>query len=305
MIISSLATALLASLLALGDGTPEAAAPRPQSAQQLLAASSPSDWRRVSPEDTLYLELDNGRVIIELAPQFAPAHVDNIRKLAREGYWDGLPVYRSHDNYVVEFGDPDGVGGTTRSIGSAKVSLPIEFSRPSAGLEFDLLPDPDGWAPQAGLVSGFPAARESEEGQAWLAHCYGTVGAGRDNPPDSGNGSALYVVIGHAPRHLDRNVTVVGRVLQGMELLSALPRGDGPLGIYRDRAQHVPIRSMLLASTLPEQQRVALEVLKTDSAVFRAVTETRRNRTGEWFHRPAGYIDLCNVSVPVREASPG
>jgi len=126
------------------------------------------------------------------------------------------------------------------------------------------------------------------------------VGAGRDNDVDSGGGTELYVVIGHAPRHLDRNVTLLGRVLQGMELLSALPRGTGPLGFYEKPEQRVPIKSVRVAADVPEAQRTELEVLRTDTPSFAAYVDARRNRHEEWFKVPAGRIDICNMPVPVR-----
>jgi peptidylprolyl isomerase len=151
-----------------------------------------------------------------------------------------------------------------------------------------------------GFSGGFPAARDPGAGQAWLAHCYGMVGAGRGNEADSGNGSELYVVTGHAPRQLDRNIALVGRVVQGMELLSVLPRGAGPMGFYEQPSQHVPIMSVRVAADLPEAERVPLEVLRTDTATFAALVEARRNRRDDWYKVPAGYIDLCNVPLPAR-----
>lgn len=270
--------------------------------QELLDASLPSDWRRPDPANTLYMELAGGRVVIELAPGFAPEHVANIRTLAKEGFWNGLTIYRSQDNFVVQFGDLTDDGEAPKPIGSAKAALPAEFARPAEGLAFHALPDPDGWAPETGFAEGFPAARDPAAGEAWMAHCYGTLGAGRDVAADSSNGTELYVVIGQAPRQLDRNITQVGRVLQGMELLSVVPRGTGPLGFHEDAAQRVPIKAVRLASEVPEAQRSDIRVLRTDTALFDAVVESRRNRRDGWYLQPAGHIDLCNITVPVRAA---
>jgi len=194
-----------------------------QGLAEIIRTSAPGDWRTPDPENLLYLELDRGRVIIELAPDFAPQHVANLRTLARQRYFDGLAILRVQDNYVVQWGDPD--EKNPRPVGAAKARLPAEFSRPSRGLAFDALPESDVYAPEV----GFPAARDAVQGRAWLAHCYGMVGAGRDDDADSGGGTELYAVIGHAPRHLDRNVTLLGRVLQGMEWLASLPRGACPI----------------------------------------------------------------------------
>ena len=126
------------------------------------------------------------------------------------------------------------------------------------------------------------------------------LGAGRDNDVDSGGGTELYVVIGQAPRHLDRNITLVGRVLRGMEYLSVMPRGTGALGFYEHPEERVPIRSLQLASEVPAAERSVLQVLRTDTPTFQAYLAARRNRLEEWFKVPAGRIDVCNVPIPAR-----
>lgn len=264
----------------------------------VLAASKPTDWRPLDPANTLYMDLPMGRVVIELAPEFAPKHITNIRTLARGKYFDGLAIMRSQDNYVVQWGDADG----KKPLGEAKKTLAAEFTRPAAGLKFTLLPDPDTYAPQTGFVAGFAAARESAQGAAWLTHCYGTVGVGRDNDANSGGGSEMYVVTGSAPRHLDRNITVVGRVVQGMDILSTMPRGKGAMGFYEKPEERTPITQFRLAADVPAAERANLEVLKTDTQTFTDLIESRRNRQDEWYKVPAGRIDVCNVPLPVRKA---
>jgi len=267
---------------------------------EVLADSAPSDWRTLDPAQTLYMDLPAGRVVIELAPDFAPRHVANVLTLVREQYFDGLAIMRSQDNFVVQWGDPESAPDAKKSLGTAQAALAAEFTRPSQGLAFTALPDPDTYAPQTGFVAGFPAARDLRDGTAWLVHCYAVVGVGRDNAADSGGGTELYAVTGHAPRQLDRNITVLGRVVQGMELLATLPRGSGPLGFYATPEQRTPIRRVRLAADVPESERVALEVLRTDTATFRDLVESRRNRQDAWYKVPAGHIDVCNVPLPVR-----
>lgn len=272
---------------------------------EILAASKPADWHALDPENTLYLELPGGRVVIELAPRFAPGHVANIKALAREKYFDGLAVMRSQDNFVAQWGDPASADekGKPREIKTAKRTLPGEFSVGyDEAFPFTRLPDADGYAPQVGFSEDFPTGRSPDEKQAWIAHCYGVMGVGRDTATDSGGGTELYVVTGHAPRQLDRNITVAGRVVQGIEQLSTLPRGTGALGFYEKPEQYVTIKSIRVAADVPESERVKLEVLRTESETFTRLIEARRNRKDEWYKRPAGYIDLCNVPIPVRVA---
>jgi len=125
---------------------------------------------------------------------------------------------------------------------------------------------------------------------------------GRDETADSGSGAELYVVNGHAPRHLDRNVTLVGRVVKGIELLTTMPRGTAAMGFYEKPEQRIAIRSIKVVADVPAAQRTALEVMRTDTATFVELIESRRNRPDQWFINPAGHIDLCNVPLPVRAA---
>ena len=280
---------------------PAKSVPKYKSAQEILDASPPSDWHALDPNNTLYLELAGGRVIIELAPDFAPQHAANIRTFALAGYWNGLSINRSQDNFVVQWGDANSGEKNAKPLSDAKPHLPAEFSRTTKNLQFTRLPDVDGWAPQVGFTGDFPVARDPREGQAWLTHCYGMVGAGRDTAPDSSTGNELYVVTGQAPRQLDRNITVVGRVVQGIELLSVLPRGTGALGFYEKPEERIAIKSIRLAADVPESERTPLELLRTDSTTFTKATEARRNRRDGWYVRPAGHIDLCNVPLPVRD----
>ena len=278
----------------------------PRSSADILATAPASVWRDVDRDNLLVMAVPLGPVFIELGPRFAPAHVDNIRALARGGYYDGLAIVRVQDNFVTQWGDPNaddedtGLKGKGKPFpAGAKSHLPAEFSIPLKGVPMTVLPDVEGWAPRAGQVDGFPAAADPKTGQAWLAHCYGTVGAGRGNAKDSSTGAELYAVIGHAPRGLDLNITVVGRVLKGMEFLSALPRGGAAMGFYDKPEQRLGIERVSLASTLPAEQRPALQVLRTDTPTWRELLNARRHRGG-WFVHSPGYTDLCSAAVPVR-----
>ena len=296
-----IARALLAALGMACALQGTAAQGAPVQVTELLADSPQRDWRRPDPEDTLYLQLPAGRVVIELAARIAPLHVANIKTLARARYFDGLAIVRVQDNYVVQWNDPD----HRRPLPGTVHAVAAEFTAPAgAEVRFEPLPDRDVYADQVGFLDGFPAARNGHSGPVWLAHCYGMVGVGRDDPAES-DGSEMYAVIGHAPRHLDRNVTLVGRVLKGMELLSSLPRGSGEMGFYAGQERPEPIVSVRIAADLPEIERTPLEVLRTDSPTFRSVVEQRRNRHESWFKVNPAHIDLCNVPLPVRPIPPG
>ncbi len=278
--------------------------PAPSSAE-VLAASAPTDWRPLDLGRAIVLQLEAGAVVIELAPAFAPRHVANILTLVRSGYFDGLAVVRVQDNYVVQWGDADG----KRDVGAIDRKLPDEYSVATgsltqAGLRFVPLPDGDVYAPEVGFVDSLPVGRNAGGSEAWIAHCYGSVGVGRDMPPDNGLGNELYVVSGHAPRHLDRNLAVVGRVVQGMDLLTSLPRGKGPLGFYERPEQRVPIRTVRVAADLPPAEQPRLELLRTDTATFSAFVAARRSRREAFFVVPTDRVELCNIGLAVRPRAP-
>lgn len=279
----------------------QTAPPPPPSPGQIAEAAPAADWREIAPEDLVVMALAGGqRVVIQLAPRFAPAHVGNVRALARAHWWDGLAIYRVQDNYVVQWGDPPpdpDSEGTKKLPQGVPARLPAEYEQPAAGLAFRPLGGRDAYA-ETGHVEGWPAARK--DGKAWLVHCYAMVGAGRGYAPDTGSGAELYAVIGHAPRHLDRNIALVGRVIEGIEHLSALPRGTGALSFYTDPKQFIGIGAVRLASELPAAERPRFEYLATESATFTTYVKARQNRELPFFERPAGGADVCNVGVPVR-----
>jgi peptidylprolyl isomerase len=298
---------LVISAIASTVATAQTKAPRAKAKptySELLATAKATDWRALDLENTLYMDLPTGRVVIELNAAYVPAHADNIRTLVREGYFDGLAILRSQDNYVVQWGDPEAENaepGKARAMKQGKKTLIPEYTRPlDTKLPFTRLPDIDGYAPQVGFSNSFPVGRNPNTNQTWLAHCYGMVGAGRDNDDNSGSGAELYVVTGHAPRHLDRNIAVLGRVVQGMPLLSVLPRGTAALGFYEKPEQRMPIKSIRIAADVPAAERTNLEVIRTDTKLFTSLVEALRNRGGTWYKVPAGHIELCNMPIAVR-----
>jgi peptidylprolyl isomerase len=291
----SAAAALATGLMGLALASAPDVEAKPVSVADLLAGSPAADWRVPSPEDTLYLELPRGRVVIELATRAVPQHAANIKALARAHYFDGLAIIRVQDNYVVQWDDE-----SHRRTLPPSVLPSVEFTADVvAAARFEPLPDRDLYAKEVGFLDGFPAASDPRTHTVWLAHCYGMVGAGRDDPAES-TGAEMYAVIGNAPRQLDRNVALVGRVLKGMELISTLPRGSGEMGFYLPAEPPVPISSIRVAADVPEAERTPLEVLRTDSATFRAVLDQRRERHEPWFKHNPGVIDLCNVPLPAR-----
>ena len=272
------------------------AASPPPTASEIVAQAPAAAWAAVPAADLLVIDLDSGqRVVIALAPAFAPVHVANIRALARAGWFDGITINRVQDNYVTQWGD-----ATEKKVLPPGIvaNPPAEYERPLKGLDFRAMPYRDAYAAQAGHAGGWPAA--SDGMFVWLPHCYGMIGVGRNMPPDTGTGAELYAVIGHGPRHLDRNITSVGRVLAGMDALTALPRGSEVMGFYKEGAARPAIRSARIAADMPAGERPAFEIMQSGTPEFSRWVEARANRRDDFFIRPAGAVDICNVLPPVR-----
>jgi peptidylprolyl isomerase len=290
-----LATTIFATTIATASA---AAPPAPVTPASVLAATPDADWAAADPGDLLVIDLaGGGRVVIELADAFAPAHVGNIRKLVGAGWYDGLAIERVQDNYVVQWGDPDGKKPLPDAV---KPREPAEYDRPADGVPFTPLPYPDPYASAVGFSGAFPVGESG--GRAWPIHCYGMVGVGRDLNPDTGTGAELYAVIGTPPRALDRNIAVVGRVLVGMDVLAALPRGTADMGFYAGPAQRRSILSVRIASMLPAPDQPRVLVLRETSASYRAWVQAKANRQDTFFVRPAGALDVCNALPPVKGA---
>ncbi|MEO1046592.1 MAG: peptidylprolyl isomerase [Pseudomonadota bacterium] len=309
----------------------------PPSPGQIVAQAAAEEWIAIAASDLLVMELapdregNERRVIIQLMPPpFSQGWVRNIRKLAAAKWWDGTSVNRVQDNYVVQWGDAD--YDNPESEGEAK-SLPedlevvpeSEYLQPKAQELFVMtepgIPEPDPFQPivdpitpipadkdayseAAGFWKGWPLGADARRlGSTWPVHCYGMVGVGRNLSPDTGTGAELYTVIGHAPRHLDRNIALVARIIEGIEHLSSLPRGKGQLGFYEDPARRVPITSIRLVSALPEADQPRFEYLDTEAETFARYAEARANRRDPFFNVPAGGADICNIPVPVRRVT--
>ena len=277
--------------------TAAAPAPKKLTPADIVDAAPAAAWREIPAADLMVMTLDGGgQVVVQLAPRFAPVHVANIRRLATGGYWQGAAVYRVQDNYVAQWG----INETKRAYPAGVVALPPhEYWRTAKGLAVTPLGSPDSYAARAGYAEGWPVALRAD-GSANLTHCYGYVGVARDLAPDTGSGGELYAIIGHAPRQLDRNIAVVGRVVSGIDLLSSLPRGSEKMGFYKEGAVAKPITAVAMASALPAAERPRFEYLSEGSAAFRRYLQLRANRDDDFYHVAAGGVDLCNAPVPVR-----
>jgi peptidylprolyl isomerase len=275
---------------------------------EIVAAAKADEWVAIAPSDLLMMDLAPDskakprRVVIQLMPApFSQGWVGNIRKLAAAKFWDGTSINRVQDNYVVQWGDatekkalPNGLA----VVSEGDYVFPQGLKR-SHALDPIFIP-PNNIIRWTSFHQGFPVAGVGSPDTAsnWPIHCYAMVGVGRNLSPDTGTGAELYTVIGHAPRHLDRNIALVGRVIEGIEHMSSLPRGNGALGFYETAEERVPILSVRLGNDVKDVP--AFEYLNTDSPSFAAYADARANRRDPFFNVPAGGADICNIPVPIR-----
>ena len=271
---------------------------------EIVAAAKADDWVAIAPSDILVMDLapdSKGkprRVVIQLMPApFSQGWIGNIRKLAAAHWWDGTSINRVQDNYVVQWGDATEKKALPEGLATVGAKDYVTPDWPTKNRIFARADGtPDAYARTHGFYGGWPLA-QGREG-LWPVHCYGMVGVGRNLAPDTGTGAELYTVIGHAPRHLDRNIALVGRVIEGIEHMSSLPRGTGALGFYEKEEERVPILSVRLGNAAKDVP--AFEYLSTDSDSFAAYADARANRRDAFFNVPAGGADICNIPVPIR-----
>jgi peptidylprolyl isomerase len=271
---------------------------------EIVAAAKANAWVAIKSSDLMIMDLapdSKGkprRVVIQLMPApFSQGWVSNIRKLATAHYWDSTSINRVQDNYVVQWGDATEKKALPEGLAVVPESDYVTPDWPSKDWIFAQADGrPDAYAGAHGFYVGWPLAQDRKG--LWPIHCYGMVGVGRNLSPDTGTGAELYTVIGHAPRHLDRNIALVGRVIEGIEHLSSLPRGTGALGFYEKEEERVPILSVRLGNEAKDVP--AFEYLDTESESFAAYADARANRRDPFFNIPAGGADICNIPVPIR-----
>ena len=262
------------------------------------APPAPNAWRAVDPQNLVLIDTKYGEVAVELAPQFAPNHVERMRALIHAHFFDGLSFYRVIDGFVAQ-------GGSNLDSDPKWPTLKAEFDRPTGTETFTPLGSRDLFADQVGYVDGFPVGRDKKEKREWIVHCPGTFAFARDNKPDTAS-TEFYIVIGEAPRRLDRNLTAFGRVIDGMQYLQKLQRGDPTVdnGVIADAAKRDTILSMKLASDLPVTERPLYEVMRTDSIAFAAIRDRKKNLAPDFGVRKTNALDICVAAVPAHKVVP-
>jgi peptidylprolyl isomerase len=275
-----------------------------------IAAQDDLIWNSLDPENTVYLQMQEGTVIIELNPVFAPKTVKQFKTLLEDQFYRGLSFYRVIDGFVAQGGDESDINGSqaTRTLPAEfEISWPLKPEDKEAAknwipMSWTPVQKDDMFAPYTGFIDGFPAARDNKKaGKVWLTHCPGTIAMARNDAPDSGS-TDFYIVIGQAPRYLDRNLAVFGRVVWGMDVVQRIKRGPSlKNGIIEADLDRSWIKRMRLASSLGAEERLDIYVADTNSKGFKKMLRERLNRSDRFFHhKPPKVLDICQVPVPAR-----
>jgi len=254
----------------------------------VLAGAAPADWRSLDSENTLVVETSRGRIVVEMRPDLAPQAVARVKRLAREGTYDGLLFHRVIDGFVAQTGNPNNRDGGD----STHPDLAPEFTarlrpeaiaqvrRASDGVEGFL-----GATPVAAEADAVAARRPDGTFRVWGAYCPGVVGMGRQAAEDSANSEIFFMR--DAARRLDRAYTVWGVAVVGLDVIRSLAVGEPPTA--PDRMIRVRV-----AADLPETERPRIEVLSPGGGAFGGLVAQARGKGGADF-------TVCDVTLPVRD----
>jgi len=258
------------------------------SASDVIKNAKAHEWQTVSTQNILEITLPTGSAYIKLNPELAPKHTAHIKELAREGFYKDTSVYRFVEGFVAQGGDSSG----NKKIQTANKTVPAEFyletTQPFKITELK----GDGYAPVTGFLNGFAVAQNQTHTQTWQVHCNGVFAMARDNDINSAS-TEFFVTIGQGPRYLDKNITVFGRVLEGMEHFNRLQRTP------TDGVAFNPITNVQVLADVKNDKSV-FKVMKTDSVSFKQLIDARKNRTEPWFVQSYNYVDVCAMPIPTK-----
>ena len=268
---------------------PVAAAPAPAPVKSASPATpGPTDWRTPDPNNLLVIDTNKGRILVEMLPEVAPKHVEQVRALAHEAFYDGHRFFRVIDKFMDQTGDPQNTG----QGGSSKPNIPAEFTfRRGADLPFVMAADQT--VAEIGFIKSLPVESQSmqlsamtkdQKVTAWALYCQGVMGMARDENPDSGN--SQFFLMRYPYPSLERKYTAWGRVISGLDVVRAIKTGE-PVEDPQDHMEHVR-----LLADLPEATRPKIRVIDPKGPWFRGEIDRVRGAKGADF-------TACDVEIPV------
>jgi len=261
-----------------------------------IASALAPDWRDVAPENLILIETPYGDIVVELNPDFAPNHADQFRQLVRDDVYNGTRFYRVIDTFVAQGGLQDD------DIIEQYPTLKNENDRPLSDAKFVPLGNADLFAPMVGHIDGFPVGRSDSLQSEWLLHCPGALAMARDTDPDSGS-TEFYIVL-DAQRYLDRNLTIFGRVIDGMQYVQKLKRGIRAIesGVIQAPEVGDEIMSMTVVADMDSVIQPKYQVQAMPTQAFEDAKTAKRVREAAFFYRkPPEVLDICGFETPVRK----
>ncbi len=278
LLLTAAVLAMAAPVAAQAPGAKSPAAP---------AAPSAGDWRTPNPDDLLVIDTNKGRIIVEMLPEVAPAHVQRVKELARAGFYDGRTFFRVIDEFMAQTGDPEDRG----TGGSDKPDLTQEFLFRLGG-DAGFVQAADQNVAQVGFIKSLPVKSQSPmlmamtaDGKisAWPLYCPGVAAMARGQGEDSAN--SQFFLMRQTYPSLERRYTGWGRVVAGLDVVRAIKVGE-PVAPPQDKMDKVRI-----LADIPASERPKVRVIDPNSAWFKAEIESVRARMGENF-------SVCEIKVP-------
>lgn len=281
---------LLAAAGALALAGPAVAqrAPAKPPAAPTTPKPSAADWRTPNPEDVLVIDTNKGRIVVELNPVAAPAHVVRVRELTREGLYNGRSFFRVIDEFMAQTGDPQDTG----EGGSSKPDLAGEFMfRRGGDTPFTMVSSAAG--SETGFIGALPVMTQSSmlmsmtaDGKVsgWGLYCPGVAGMARANDPNSAN--SQFFLMRQAYPSLEKRYTAFGRVISGLDVVRSIKAGE-PVEPPQDKMERVRV-----LADIPAAERPKIRVIDPKSAWFKAEVERVRAAQGADF-------TACAIDIPV------
>ncbi len=264
----------------------------------LTHAQQDEHWYTPSQSELAYIHTPDGLAIIALTDSIAPNHVNRFKRLTKNKFYDNQSFYRVIDGFVAQGGS-----NGNHELSEATSPMAAEFTRKSVEGFYEV-ERPDMFAPASGFIKGFPAATTLARDSYWLLHCPGMVAMARDNKKDTAT-TEFYIVLGQAPRHLDRNMSVFGRVMAGMDVLQRLPRsGHINSNITASTNADNKIISIRMGDTLPAGAQRHFRIQLPSHPDYQAKIKMAKKLDNPFFHdrelapRP---IDVCYYQTQVEE----
>ncbi|MDO8323382.1 MAG: peptidylprolyl isomerase [Phenylobacterium sp.] len=282
LLISSAVLALAGSALA----APKAKTPAAPAVPSAPGAPTAADWRTPDPENVLVIDTSKGRILLELAPQLAPAHVVRVKELTRTGLYDGRLFFRVIDAFMAQTGDPQDTG----QGGSDKPDLEAEFTF-RRGPETPFVQVADQTVAEIGFVGAVPVMTQSsmlmpmtKDGKisGWGLYCPGVAGMARGEAEASAN--SQFFLMRQAYPSLEKRYTAFGRVISGLEAVRAIKVGEPVV----DPDKMLKVRVM---ADIPAAERPKVRVIDPAGPWFKAEIANVRGAMGADF-------TACAIRIP-------